>query len=53
VAAPIKDVNGIAIAAISTCVPLFRLDAVGVTTLAEAVTSAAREMSVLLGADAG
>jgi len=53
VAAPIKDVNGIAIAAISTCVPLFRLDAVGVTTLAEAVIAAARDMSVLLGADPG
>jgi DNA-binding IclR family transcriptional regulator len=51
VAAPVLDVNGVAIAAISTCVPLFRLDEVGVEALAEAVTDTAREVSALLGAD--
>ena len=51
VAAPVLDASGVAIAAISCCVPLFRLDEVGVDALGEAVVDAAREVSALLGAD--
>ena len=51
VGAPVLDASGVAIAAVSCCVPLFRLDEVGVDVLGEAVVDAAREVSALLGAD--
>jgi len=51
VAAPIRDASGVAIAAVSACVPLFRLDAVGIDVLAAAVLSAARTITQQLGGD--